>query len=52
MVSDQIERLHNDSVRLEAFITELKDIGDVDKMKTIIAKKNYLEQRLAEIKTS
>lgn len=49
MISAQHERLQQDSFNLQSFIQELKDAGDVDRMKKIVSKKEYLDKRIAEI---
>ena len=49
MISAQIERLHQDSLNLVAFIKKLRKDGDVERARKIKAKKDYLDTRIAEI---
>lgn len=49
MVSVQYERLQKDSAQLEQFIHDLVKSGDHQRAEKIIAKKEYLDNRLAEI---
>ena len=49
MVSAQIERLQKDSEELEAYIRQLRTQGKTDRVPAFVAKKNYLDNRIAEI---
>lgn len=52
MISNQIERLQKDSSQLENFIRELQEEGNYKRANKIIAKKEFLDNRLTEIMTS
>jgi len=49
MVSAQINRLQKDSSQLELFINKLKSSGDHDRAVKITEKKDFLDNRIAEM---
>jgi cell division protein FtsB len=49
MISAQIERLHQDSSSLEAFIKTLREEGNDERADKIVKKQKYLDSRIAEI---
>ena len=52
MISTQIERLQKDSSQLDNFIRELREEGNYDRARKIVAKKEFLDSRLNEIMTN
>ena len=49
MPAIQLERLHNDILELESFISKLKARGSLDRVAILLKKKLFLEERLATI---
>lgn len=49
MISAQIERLQKDSASLGDFIRQLEAQGNTTKVRGFVEKKNYLDNRIAEI---
>lgn len=49
MPAIQLERLKNDIVLLEAYISKLTKRGHLDRVTKLLEKKTFLEERLAHI---
>ena len=50
MVLNQIERLKKDSAELDIYAKRLQKRGDIEKMKKILNKKEFLNQRIEACK--
>lgn len=49
MISAQLEKLRKDSVELQRFADRLRKEGNHELVKKIVAKKNYLNQRIENV---
>jgi len=49
MPAIQLERLRNDILELDQYISKLKSRGSFDRVKILYEKKNFLEERLAAV---
>ena len=52
MVSTQLERLKKDSRELEIYARKLEKKGNFERMKKILRKQDFLNQRIAEVQYS
>ena len=52
MVANQIERLKKDSRELEIYARKLEKKGNFERMKKILRKQDFLNQRIAEVQYS
>jgi hypothetical protein len=52
MVSAQIQRLMKDSEDCQLFIDELLRNGDTDRAQKVVAKKQFLDNHIAEIQNA
>ena len=52
MVLAQLERLKKDATELEIYARKLEKKGNVDRMKKILKKHDFLKRRIAEVQYS
>lgn len=49
MPAIQLERLRNDILELDQYISKLKTRGSLDRVKKLLEKKSFLEERLSAV---
>ena len=52
MVLAQLERLKKDATDLEIYAKKLKKKGNLDRMRKILRKQDFVKRRIAEVKYS
>lgn len=52
MVLAQLERLQKDSNELEIYAKKLEKKGQIDRMRKILKKQDFLKRRIAEVQYS
>lgn len=50
MVLAQLERLEKDATELEIYAKKLEKRGNLERMKKILRKQDFLKRRIAEVK--
>ena len=49
MPAIQLERLKNDIIELDSYISKLRSRGSLDRVNKLLEKKSFLEERLAAV---